>query len=381
MADYPIKVLQINAENFGSGGISVIIWRLMEELKNSNVHMSYLSQRADVVDSKYLKEIHAQGGEVLYINPSANVVLRYFDRYKKCRLIFKNNDYDIVHINGNESFGIISYVLAAKKCHNCKIVVHAHSTRFMKKEHILIKKILKFFFQNMLIRNADCLLACSMEAARFMYGNEADKAIIVKNGLRPQSYSYDQLARVRVRNENEAESKMIIGHIGRFVYAKNHEFIIKVFEHVQKIHANSELWLIGEKQGSGYETIYNLVKEKGLLSRVRFLGNTDQIREYLSAMDVLLFPSRFEGLPLVLVEAQVNGLPIVCSNVITDEAVFAKDVIKLSLDAPLRNWADSLIQSGSKERRIVSQQEIAEGGFDISSVAGVVLGEYEKMIK
>ncbi len=378
MADYPVKVLQINAENFGSGGISVVIWRLMEQLKDKNIQASYLCQRK-YVDEKYVKEIRMQGGEVQYIKTSSNPILRYFDRYIKCDKVIREHHYDIVHINGNESFGIISYVMAAKKNH-CRVAVHAHSTSFMNKDHIRIKRALKAFFQIFLLRKADCLLACSKEAARFMYGKKADRAVIVKNGLEPEKYCYDHAGRSQIRSEYKCGSKIIIGHVGRFVYAKNHEFIVNVFEHLQKNYPNSELWLIGENQGSGYETIYSQVKTKGLQDKVRFIGNTDRIGEYLSAMDVLLFPSRFEGLPLVLVEAQVNGLPIVCSDIITDEAFFSSSVRKLSLNDALSVWTDQLIKLGSQKRNHVTHQEIAESGFDIADVAEIVLYEYKKML-
>lgn len=379
MQEKMIKVLQINAENFGTGGISVIIWRLMKRLEGRNIQMSFLSQRENT-DEKYVNDIHAQGGNIHYIKATSNKVLRYFDRYKKCCEVIKKNNYDIVHINGNESFGIISYVLAAKKNSNCKVVVHAHSTRFMNGDHIIVKNILKGIFQPILIRNTDCMLACSSEAARFMYGKKSNKAIIVKNGLEPGQYVFDNIAREKIRNEMKVDNKMVIGHIGRFVYPKNHEFIMDVFEQINKEYSNVELWLIGEKQGKGYEKIYNRIMQKELQDKIKMIGSTDKIKEYLSTMDVLFFPSRFEGLPLVLVEAQVNGLPVVCSDVITDEAIFAENVAKLSLDMSIKVWIDKLIQFGKEERKALPYHEIMECGFDISKIADAVFQEYKKLM-
>lgn len=379
MKEKEIRVLQINAENFGAGGISVIIWRLMKKLESNKVHMSFLSQRENT-DEKYVNEIYAQGGKIHYIKITTNKVLRYFDRYWKCCEVIKNNDYDIVHINGNESFGIISYVLAAKRKSNCKVVVHAHSTRFMNEDYIIIKNFFKDIFLPLLIRSTDSMLACSSEAARFMYGKKSNEAIIVKNGLEPAKYVFDDAARNQLRNEMQANNKMIIGHIGRFVYPKNHEFIIDVFEQLSKEYSNVELWLIGEKQGEGYEKIYNRIMKKNLQGRIKMIGSTDKIKEYLSAMDVLFFPSRFEGLPLVLVEAQINGLPVVCSDVITDEAFFAENVEKLSLDTSLKEWIDKLIQFGKEERKALSYHEIEECGFEISKIADVVFQEYKKLM-
>lgn len=379
MGSYLIKVLQINAENFGGGGISTIIWRLMEQLKAKNVQMSYISQKENL-DDRYVREIEEQGGRIHYIKVSSNLVIRYFDRYKKVYQVIQNSDYDIIHINGNEPMGIISYVIAARRCKNCKIVVHAHSTKFMNGGFLLIKKALKNFFQKILVRETDCFLACSTEAAKFMYGKEAYKAAIIKNGLEFSKYTFDNCARNKLRNKYKVKNKMIIGHIGRFVYAKNHEFIIDVFEEIRRVNLYCELWLIGENCGSGYEAVYKKAERKGLLEKVRFIGNTDKIREYLSAMDVLLFPSRFEGLPLVLVEAQVNKLPVVCSNTITNEAVFSKRVLKLPLSASLREWSDSVLKMGSIKRDEIYSVETFESEFDITCVAEKVLREYESLV-
>ena len=212
-----------------------------------------------------------------------------------------------------------------------------------------------------------------------MYGKASDKAIIIKNGLNPDKYAFDNIAREKIRSEMMVKDRIVIGHIGRFVYPKNHEFILDVFEQIISEYSNVELWLIGEKDGEGYKKIYSRVNQEGLQDKVRFIGNTDKIKEYLSAMDVLFFPSRFEGLPLVLVEAQVNGLPVVCSSAITDEAIFSENVKKLSLDDSLKRWSDELIRFGNAERKNLSYHGIMESGFDIYKSAAVVWEEYKKL--
>lgn len=372
-----IKVLQVNADNFGAGGISVIIWRIMETLKEENITMSFLTQCKNR-DEDYVKQVVEQGGKVHYIQVSSNVIFRYYDRYRKFYKLIKKSDYNIVHINGNESFGIISYVLAAKKA-KCKIVIHAHSTKFKNEKYIFIKKILKLFFQPSLINNADCMLACSLEAAKFMYGKAADKAIIVKNGLDPKLYAFDSEARKSIRADMLTNEKIVIGHIGRFVYPKNHEFILDVFEQILKMNLNAELWLIGEKSGEEYEKICVKTKQGLLNGRVKFVGNTSKIKEYLSAMDAFLFPSRFEGLPLALIEAQVNGVPIVCSDVITDEAIFSSNVMKISLKAPSTQWAEKILEAANREREYITDGNI-KSDFDITNVSKIVLGEYKKLV-
>lgn len=378
MKNNEIKVLQINAENFGAGGISVIIWRLMEELENKKVQFSFLSQR-DKAEKIYIDRILSDGGNIHYIKISTNIIWRYFERYFKCLEVLKQNNYDIVHINGNEAFGIISYVLAVKRNKKCKVVVHAHSTKFMNGGHIFLKKVLKSFFQPVLLRNVDCMLACSSEAAKFMFGKKAEQAVIIKNGLQYEKYSFDTMERKRFRSNLLDEDKIVIGHVGRFVYPKNHEFILKVFEKASEKNEKIELWLIGEQQGEIYKQILDRVKKNGLQNKVRFLGMTEKVREHLSAMDVLLFPSRFEGLPLVLVEAQTNGLPIICSDVITQEAIFSKNVKKLSLDDDVELWVNELIRLGKEKRTGVDYESFLKSGFDISQNANVLWNEYRKL--
>lgn len=371
-----IKVLQVNAENFGAGGISVIIWRLMTELGDKNVRVGFLAQNRQK-DKRYVDIIEAQEGKVHYIETHSNIFIRYIDRYFKCLKLLRENKYDIVHINGNEALGIISFVLAAKHSHSCKVVVHAHSTKFMNKEYLWIKKALKTFLQPIMIHNIDCMLACSSEAAKFMYGKDAGKSIIIKNGLKYEQYAFDSIARNEVRRKMLNHDKVVIGHIGRFVYAKNHEFILKVFEKISMKYIEAELWLIGEQEGEIYQQVLGKIKKSGLQDKIKFCGVTENVQDYLSSMDVLVFPSRFEGLPLVLVEAQANGLPVVCSDVITQEAIFANNVKKLSLNDDVELWADEVMRLGKLKRTGMDYEKFKNSGFDIEQNANVLGKEYK----
>ena len=119
-----------------------------------------------------------------------------------------------------------------------------------------------------------------------------------------------------------------------------------------------------------------MISEKKLTEHIKFLGSTNQIKGYLSAMDLFLFPSRFEGLPLVLVEAQANGIPIVCSDVITDEAIFSNNVLKLSLEMDKSVWVDSIIKMLANRNENVIYA-LKEYGFDINETSEMILERYK----
>lgn len=371
-----ISVLQINADNFGAGGISTIIWRLIEHNRDKDILFSFLSQK-DTVDDNYIKKVKERGGDVYFVHIGRNRLLRYYTRYKETYRLLMNNRFDIVHINGNESFGIVSYVVAARKA-KCKIVIHGHSTRFMNSGMIVIKMFLRELFIPLINRYCDGKLACSSQAAEFMFGRD-NNANIVKNGLDYEKYRFNKHTAEKLLVGRKHGKKVIVGHIGRFVYAKNHEFLLEVFEVFHIKHPHSRLWLIGEDMGEGYERIKSIVKAQGIEDSVDFIGKTDKIQDYLSAMDVLVFPSRFEGLPLVMVEAQANGVPIVCSDRITEEAIFANNVSRLPLECGAIKWAEG-IENLLGKRIDNPEEDLKINGFDINNSASIVMDLYREIV-
>lgn len=362
-----LQILQINADNFKKGGMSQVIWRLMENL-SEEVGFSFLTCRDDVPND-VLSELESYGAKRVYIKKiSSNKYINFVMRYCQTVRVIKKGNYDFVHINADDMIGAVVYILASIKC-NCKIVLQCHTTRFSTNNRFLIKikSVICSVIYKFLTDYIDIKLAVSTPAAHFFYGEKIDDIHILSNGLAPEKYIYSEEKRMYLRKKMNVGNKIIVGHIGRFCYAKNHIFLLRVFEDAIRKNEEMELWLVGN--GSLENEIRLQVQRMGLDSKVRFLGTTQDIQMYLSAFDTFLFPSRYEGFPLALVEAQASDLPVLISDTITDEAIFSNKAYKLSLNKPLTEWSNTLLESIKYKSRRDMTNEINNAGLNIHEIS------------
>ncbi len=200
-----------------------------------------------------------------------------------------------------------------------------------------------------------------------MFGNKIGKSEIVPNAIDIKKYLYNSNTRVSIRKMLKIEGKFVVGHVGRFSYPKNHEFLIDIFAEIRRINSNSVLILVGD--GEEKEKIIEKVNYLGLRNHVLFMGVRSDIPDLMHAMDVFLLPSRFEGLPVVLIEAQAAALPCVASKDVIPEEVNVTGLIKfLSLDAPVNKWAVEILRSPSIRTANVIYP-LQQGGYDIVTEA------------
>lgn len=236
----------------------------------------------------------------------------------------------------------------------CRIL-HSHSTSskygFARPYHLLQKKRI-----GQLITDN---IACSEEAGKWMFSSDYT---IVRNAIDLDRFQFSPEDRTCCREElGINDSQLVIGHVGRFLPVKNHSFILSVFREVVCKQPDSILLLIGE--GPLLKEIQKLAQDLGVQENVRFLGVRKDISRLLSAMDVFLFPSVYEGLPVATIEAQANGLPVFCSDAISHEAIVAPNVRQLSLEAGAVIWADSIMKADLA--RVDAAEELKDAGYDI----------------
>lgn len=197
-------------------------------------------------------------------------------------------------------------------------------------------------------------MACGRDAGKWMFKN--DKFQVINNAIDMDKLQFSIHTRNDIRNKYEIGNDCIVfGHVGRFEYAKNHEFLIDIFYEYQKINGNSCLLLLGS--GSLFEKIQNKVCKLGIQDKVKFVGVVDNACDFYQAMDVFVLPSFYEGLPFCLVEAQASGLPCLVSDKVTNESYITPNVIELSVDLPARVWAEAVKINVKREDSI---QEICE---------------------
>lgn len=183
-----------------------------------------------------------------------------------------------------------------------KIIIHSHNNNIPKG---IIKKTLNFINKKLLINKGNVFLACSEESGKWLYGNNVNFEII-NNAIEMEEFKFDKEKRDKIRRQYNLEDKFVIGHVGRIEKEKNHEFLIDIFKEIKQKNNNARLLLVGE--GSLENKIKQKVKDDSLENDVIFIGNSHKVSDYYQAMDVFVFPSLAEGLGIVLIEAQSNGL-------------------------------------------------------------------------
>jgi glycosyltransferase involved in cell wall biosynthesis len=190
------------------------------------------------------------------------------------------------------------------------------------------------------------------------------------------AFIFNEKTRNQVRSEMNIEDKFAIGHIGRFMHVKNHEFIIDVFREIRIKNKNAVLVLTGS--GILEKNIKDKVIKLGLQDSVLFLGTRSDVAEILQALDVFLFPSYHEGLPLTLIEAQASGLQCYISENITQEVIITDFVRKISLSNNAKFWAKEILEDTRFERQNTFGQ-ILKAGYNIEQVARELLNFYSKV--
>ncbi|MGP8310866.1 glycosyltransferase [Enterocloster aldenensis] len=278
------------------------------------------------------------------------------------------NDIDVIHAHGNS--GTLAIEMMAGSLGGCKKrIAHSHNTKC---NQIKMDKFLRYIFN---ISYTDAL-ACSEAAGKWLFGKR--KFTILENGRNIATYLYNPDSRSEIRKRYKIGNNIAIGHVGGFVPQKNHKFILKVFQSILKQEASAKLFLIGD--GELKPDIIKETKELGIEDNICFTGNIDYVPEFLSAMDGMILPSHFEGLPLVAVEWQINGVPFVMSDTVTDETIFTDNLVKIPLTSVPDIWAKNLLtliaNCDRQQMSIIGAREAVNAGFDLERSAIVLKDLY-----
>lgn len=271
--------------------------------------------------------------------------------------------YQTIHIHACYA---MSYFDAkqAKRYKIKNIIVHSHSAS----TNVRKRKIVQDLLKNRLTKIANYRLACSKEAARWMFSPKVVKQHqykIINNAIHVEDFRFDLSLREKVRKELGLEEKFVVGHVGRLSAAKNHMFLLEVFQEILKKQENSVLLLVGD--GELKEAIKQKVQELGILEKVIFIGNSNKVGDFLQAMDVFVFPSLFEGFGLAVLEAQITGLPCFLADHITREVNVADLVEFISLQEEPKQWAEKILVKKINKRED-KVQLVKEKKYDIIDV-------------
>lgn len=362
-----MRILLINTVPIGKNGITNVIFNYLRAMNTNEITFDFVSLNQP--DDFYVHEVEKKGGR-LFVIPRLEGVFKY---WTSLRNLIRNNRYDAVHIHGNSHTTVLE--LTAAKAAGCVVrMVHAHNTTCA---HVVVHKLLTPLFKPLCSHG----LACGEAAGRFMFGNKP--FTVVNNGVDTEKFAFCAKKRNAIRKQYGFEGRKVIGHVGYFSEVKNHRWIIEVFRSLLEKDKDYRLLLIGDGELRG--EIEEKAKDYGILGNITFTGNINNVDELLNAMDLVLMPSLFEGLPLTLIEQQANGLQCVCSDAITTEADKTGNLRFVSLDKTAKEWAsevESFLKTDDRELRSrIAIERIREAGYSIQEEAEKLRSLYERIIE
>lgn len=344
------RVLIIATTRLGYDGITSVLMNYYKNIDKSKIQFDFIP--AAGIENWVNEEILTLGGKIYNVPSRKKNIISYMLAIKK---IIKNNKYKIVHMHGN-SATLYLEILAAKLAKSKFRIAHCHnSTCTYKIIHYMLKKRLN--------KDITHAFACSKLAGEWLYNR---KFYILNNGIDIEKFKYNEDIRSEYRKQLGLDKYFVIGHIGHFSYQKNHEFLLDVFSRVYSENSKARLLLIGE--GELESEVQSKINSLGLQDVVMRLGKRNDNNKLLQAMDVFVLPSRFEGLPVVLVEAQTAGLFCVVSDVITEEAKLTEHIKYLSLDDSIDKWSYE-INSRKNYKRNDSYYLLQKSKFNVKNEA------------
>lgn len=362
----PIRILHI-VSSMNLGGIETLLMSIYREIDRNKVQFDFLVHRSE--KGFFDDEIIKLGGEIHHIQPLNPI--KYFIYRKQLKLFFNSNkQYSIVHSHLNENS---SFILAiAKKCGVKHRIAHSHIDQ-LGGAYTFIKTIIKKHINKVSTKR----FACSKQAGLWLYENA--EFSVFNNAINTNNFIFKSIIRDTLRNELKIDSKtFVIGHIGSFKKQKNHVFIVDVFYYYLKLNPKSRLLLIGS--GNLMPAIKQKAETLKVLDKIIFTGAIGNANDYLNVMDLFLLPSLYEGLGIVAVEAQANGLPILMSDNLPNELNITDLPKRLNLNIGADKWANEINNMINENKpRKGYEKYILKSGYDINASANYLEGFYQSL--
>ena len=323
-----IRVLQIIG-SLDYAGVETVVMNYYRHIDRAKVQFDFVT--CTKKEERYTKEILSMGG-IIYNLPSRS--REPFAYMKKLKQVIQENKYSIVHIHQN-SASMTMDAIVARRCGVKTIIGHSHNTACnILWQHYLLKPLVNFFVTDR--------IACSKDAGNWVFGNRQDLRII-NNAIDAEIFNFDKSMRDLYRKELELEDKYVVGFVGRFHEQKNLTRLIEIFRKIND--ENVALLLIGE----GPEKDVLVEKTTDISHRVKFLGRREDVNYLMSAMDVFVMTSIYEGLPVVVVEAQASGLHVVVSDKVPAPDILGMiDIV--GLDETDDFWVEKIMQKREFDR-------------------------------
>lgn len=360
----PIRVLHVLG-GLKAGGAESFVINLYRTIDKDKVQFDFVKH----ISSKgvFEDEITEKGGKIFqcprYTGKNHFAYCKWWNNF-----FASHPEYRVIHGHVRSTAAI--YLKIAKR-HGLITIAHSHSTSNGTGVSAFAKNIMQLPIRTI----AEYFFACSKKAGVWLYGKRAtnkDNFYIIRNGIELSRFAFDQQKRRKMRQNLEIEeTTIVLGHVGRFTVPKNHKFLLKLFAQYHKRNPDSCLLLVGD--GELFETIKQQCNQLKIDNSVKLVGSRTNTEDYYQAMDIFLFPSLWEGLGIVVVEAQANGLPCLVSDNVPKDALVTNTAKVLLLDK-LDDWLKALENLHPREKAEPLDQGLCD--FDIATVAGWLQGFY-----
>lgn len=359
-----IRVLHI-LDELNTGGAERIVFSYYQHINRENFQWDFVMTRyADPKKKGILEDkIESMGGHIYRVHRKRE---NYLKNIKDIDEIIKKGKYDIVHSHLDE---LSAFYLMSAKHYNVPVRI-CHSHLVGTDRGCGVELLCKFLRPIMKYVTTD-KFACGNDAGSALWGTDAVKngnVHIMKNAIDIKTFIFDEQVRKAKRKElHISEDNVVIGSVGRLSYQKNSDFIVDIFNEYHKKNQNSTLLLVGV--GDLLDVIKKKIEDYNLQNNVQFLGSRDDVNKIMMAMDAFLLPSRFEGLPIVMVEAQCSGLTCFVSDTVTKEIKLSDSVKYLSLDEGAKKWASFIKKNLKLDDRYLGAKYVEDNGYEIASAA------------
>lgn len=364
-----IRILHIGLTS-NMGGIEKYVYNLCEMCDNNKIENEIINANESKVGfEEDFKKLNIK------IVKIANRKKHYIKHIKELKKVIKEGDYDFIHFHLMD-LSCFDRILIALKVSKAQIILHSHINNFNKK---MLRSIMDFIGVQLLKYNNSIIkTACSEDAGKYMFKKFKNKEfMILNNSIDVKNFMFDVEKREKIRKKLNITNQFVIGNVGRFQEQKNHNFIIEIFSEILKLNKNSKLLLIGE--GELKEKIIQKAKSLNIEKDIVFYGKSNNVNELFQAMDVFLFPSLYEGLGIVLIEAQASGLKCYASQTIPKEVKITDNLKFIDLSKNAKEWAQIIInESKDKYDRKLYNKKVMNTKFNIDEERKRVNDFYER---
>lgn len=372
-----MNILLVIDGHIRRAGVQILMLNFCKILKKNNYHFIWYFT-GEYIDKNYFENLSEISNQIFWNNhKKLNKIFNYINIAKDINKIINQNQIDLVHVNSGLHFtnGLVLFYSKIKRIPRRISHIHGINAKLVNSNYTILNKLLIEILRFLILSNANILIACSNECGNFVYKRTKSQYIILPNGIEPSHFFFSPSLRKEIRTKLGLNDYFVIGTVSRFSPVKNHKFLIKCFWEISKKNNRSKLLMVGD--GELKNEIYKLVQELKIDENVVFIDATNDVNQYLQAMDVFVLPSFTEGLGIVCIEAQATGLSCIVSTGVPKEVRITDNLEIYALSDGPQKWAEYILKYENGYLRSNNQSIIEMSKYNINHAVTLLDNIYQ----